>query len=424
MKAKSQILKYLGPGILFASTAIGVSHLVQSTMAGAMYGFALVWAIVAANLFKYPAFEFGSRYANSAGESIITGYRKLGKWMIWAYLFITLGSMFFVTSAVGAVTSGFLENLLGLPELLGENSQSITLISLFIFCMGILIAGKYSALDSLIKVIAVLLLISTVIAVLAALAQGPQRSISHTWKPEIPWSNGGFAFLIALMGWMPTAVDLSAWSSLWTIARIKQTGYKPKLKETLLDFNLGYIASFILAIAFVVLGSYMFFGTEKELPAAAASFANMVVNMYSSLIGDWAYIIIAIAAFSIIFGTCIAVFDGYSRALATTIQVIRGRNENESSPKHYSIVLILLTLGSLYIVFSFGKSMKGLINMATILSFVVAPIIAYANLILVTKHINEEDRPKKWLTILAWCGFSFLLIFSIIYLWALISGKM
>ncbi len=32
----------LGPGVIFASTAIGVSHLVQSTRAGADYGFGLL----------------------------------------------------------------------------------------------------------------------------------------------------------------------------------------------------------------------------------------------------------------------------------------------------------------------------------------------------------------------------------------------
>ncbi len=56
-------LKSLGPGLLWAGAAIGVSHLVQSTRAGANYGFALVWALLLANLFKYPAFEFGPRYA-------------------------------------------------------------------------------------------------------------------------------------------------------------------------------------------------------------------------------------------------------------------------------------------------------------------------------------------------------------------------
>ena len=47
-------LKSLGPGLLWAGAAIGVSHLDQSTIAGANYGFALVWAVLLANLFKYP----------------------------------------------------------------------------------------------------------------------------------------------------------------------------------------------------------------------------------------------------------------------------------------------------------------------------------------------------------------------------------
>ena len=47
-------LKKLGPGILFAGAAIGVSHLVQSTKAGADFGFGLVWALLLVNLFKFP----------------------------------------------------------------------------------------------------------------------------------------------------------------------------------------------------------------------------------------------------------------------------------------------------------------------------------------------------------------------------------
>ena len=39
-------LKRLGPGLLFAGAAIGVSHLVQSTRAGADFGFGLLWALL------------------------------------------------------------------------------------------------------------------------------------------------------------------------------------------------------------------------------------------------------------------------------------------------------------------------------------------------------------------------------------------
>ena len=51
--------------------AIGVSHLVQSTRAGAGYGFDLLWAVVLVMLFKYPFYEFAHRYTVATGESLL-----------------------------------------------------------------------------------------------------------------------------------------------------------------------------------------------------------------------------------------------------------------------------------------------------------------------------------------------------------------
>ena len=133
--------KTLGPGILFASTAIGVSHLVQSTRAGAKYGFGLLIFIIIANLFKYPFFEFASRYSNVKKVSIIEGYKTLSIWILWSYLIITILSMFFITSAVGAVTAGFLQNLFNT-----ENLKIYNHIILFSICGSILIFGQYKSL--------------------------------------------------------------------------------------------------------------------------------------------------------------------------------------------------------------------------------------------------------------------------------------
>ena len=76
---------------MFASACIGASHLVQSTRAGALAGFGLLWAILAANAAKYPFFEFGSRYASASGQSLIEGFRTLGRGASWLYLGLTLG---------------------------------------------------------------------------------------------------------------------------------------------------------------------------------------------------------------------------------------------------------------------------------------------------------------------------------------------
>ncbi|XOV67072.1 MAG: NRAMP family divalent metal transporter [Fluviicola sp.] len=414
----SNLLKTLGPGILFASTCIGVSHLVQSTRAGASFGFALVPFVIAANIFKYPFFEFGSRYANATGESIIDGYKRLGKWMLWTYLLITIGSMFFVSAAVGAVTSGFMQNLFGLSEY----GMGVTVV-LFVGCAAILMLGKYGILDSLVKIIGAVLLLSTLLAFVLALLKGPVAK-DVVEQPDV-WSDASIPFIIALMGWMPTAVDLSAWNSLWTVERMEQTGYKPTLKETLLDFNFGYIVSALLSLCFLTLGAYMLFGTGNPLPEGTAPFASSVIGMFTEFIGDWSYIIIAAASFSIMFGTAIAVFDGYGRSLSRAWALIKSEDVGKkvkSSSSIYTWGIAVVVTGSFTIVYFLSKNLKDLVDIATILSFIIAPLIAIVNYKLVTGAlIPASFHPKPWLKILSWLGIIFLSGFAVYYLWLLIS---
>jgi len=54
-----------------ASAAIGGSHLVASTQAGALYGWQLALIIVLTNLFKYPFFRFSAHYTLDSGKSLI-----------------------------------------------------------------------------------------------------------------------------------------------------------------------------------------------------------------------------------------------------------------------------------------------------------------------------------------------------------------
>lgn len=71
--------RIFGPGILMATAAIGGSHLISSTQAGALYGWQLAIMIILANVFKYPFFRFGTDYVYDTGESLIAGYAKRSK---------------------------------------------------------------------------------------------------------------------------------------------------------------------------------------------------------------------------------------------------------------------------------------------------------------------------------------------------------
>ena len=410
----SQFSKTAGPGILFASAAIGVSHLIQSTRAGADFGLWMLIFVIAVSLLKYPFFEYGSRYANATQTSIIDGYKKLGKPILWMYFIITIASMFFITGAVGFVTAGFLENLLGL-NLLGQ----WTIVFLFGICVIILVIGKYKILDSLIKLIVIVLLVSTVCAFMLVLIKGPVEPVND-FVPKELWTSGGILFLLALMGWMPTPVDLSSWNSLWTLERMKQTNYRPKLKETLFEFRLAYLITTVLAVMFVTLGSFIFFGSGEDLPNNNADFANKVVTMYTQTIGQWSYLIIAASAFAIMFGTIIAVFDGYSRSLQRTVELIFTKKQEIIRTKlrsFYILFLLALFSGALIVVFQFAGNLIQLVDFATVLSFLIAPAIAIVNFRLVTgKFLDKNFQPSIWLKILSIAGIIFLSGFAIYFL--------
>lgn len=410
----SRFSKTAGPGILFASTAIGVSHLVQSTRAGADFGLMILGFVILVTLLKYPFFEYGSRYANSTQTSIIDGYKKLGKPALWLYFLLTIASMFFVTGAVGFVAAGFFENLFGI-DFLGE----WTMVILLAICVSILAIGKYNILDSLIKIIVIVLVVSTVSAFLFALYNGPIEPVEGFIPKEL-WNASGIFFLLALMGWMPTAVDLSSWNSLWTLERMKQTKYIPKLKETLFEFRLTYFITGILAVMFVTLGSFIFYGSGEDLPNNNSLFANKVVTLYTQTIGDWSYIIIAASAFTVMFGTIIAVLDGYSRSLQRTVELIFTKKEQKINTKFrplYVIFLLVISIGALVIIFQFENNLKELVDFATVLSFLIAPVIAIFNFRLVTgKFLNKDSQPSMLLKILSFAGIIFLSGFAIFFI--------
>ena len=76
LRQKTLDLKMLGPGLLFAATSVGASHLVQSTRAGALYGLSLLGLILLANAVKYPTFRFANDYLATVNTSV-----NLWKWI-------------------------------------------------------------------------------------------------------------------------------------------------------------------------------------------------------------------------------------------------------------------------------------------------------------------------------------------------------
>ena len=414
-KSKTSILRSIGPGLLLAGAAIGVSHLVQATRAGADYGFLLLWVLVLACATKYPFMEFGPRYAAATGEHLISGYRKLGKWPYYIFIFITVGSMFIIQAAVTIVTAGLAERLFDL----GWNNFLWSFVIIAI-CIALLLIGRYPALDKTMKVIVSVLGLLTLSAVCIAFGDGRVENVIHTSAPEI-WTKAGIAFIISFMGWMPIPLDASVWHSIWTKEKALTNNRKTTIKEAFTDFNIGYLSAAIIGLLFFLMGALIMFGSGISFSGNAVEFSGQLINLYGKTLGDWSKPLISIAAFVAMFSTTLAVTDAFPRVIAEVFEEDRSEKDPRTKWKNYRITVFLIPLLSLLILYFFTASFTSLIDFATALSFLSAPILAWFNYKLVTSDLMPaKERPGRNYRLYSLFCLVVLILFNIIYLYTLV----
>ncbi len=407
-----------GPGLIFAGASIGVSHLVQSTRAGALFGFGLLWAVLVANLFKYPALEFGPRYATATGESLIEGYRRVGLWALILFLILTFATMFTIQAGVTLVTGSLATIAFGEINLPFFAAPAVAWSVILMLVMAVLlVAGRYPLLDLLVKIIVVVLTVSTVAAVVLMLVAG-ERTVAEDFTPTPMWDAAAIIFLVALIGWMPTTVDLSVWNSLWRQERTKQTAHRPTMWENQVDFNTGYIVTVLLAVVFLALGALVMYGTGESFEQGSVPFARQFLNLYATSLGEWSRPLVLAAAVTAMFSTSLACLDAFPRLLSRSTAVLFLGGAGDPRERFwYRSWLVVVFVGAVIVMQFFAATLTGLIDLAATLSFLVAPVFAWLNHLVVTsRHMPAEARPKPWLRVLSILGIIYLAVFAAGYI--------
>jgi len=405
---KTKWYKKLGPGLLFAGAAIGVSHLVQSTRAGADFGYGLIWALVLIHIVKYPFFQFGPRYATATGESLLDGYKRLGKGVLMAYFVLNLATMFTIQAAVTIVTAGLAANLFGL-----STNPVIWSIIITSCCFLLLIIGRYRLLDNIMKFIIITLTISTVIALIFAVFN---TNANYNFTQVFPEGSVEIGFLIAFLGWMPAPLDVSIWQSLWAIEKQKDKKIEFTPKQAIFDFNIGFGGTLLLGICFVSLGAIVMFNSGESFSGSAIEFSQQLISLYTNSLGKEVSFFIAAAAFTTMFSTTITTLDASPRAMTKTFDLLTSKSYKNA----YWFWITFLAVGTIVILLFFMSEMGVLIKIATVLSFLTAPFFAIINFILISgKHTPQKWRPALPLKLLSYVGILFLIAFSCWFLYSL-----
>ncbi len=403
------LLKLLGPGVLMATAAVGGSHLVASTQAGAKFGWQLALLILVVNLLKYPFFRAGVSYTISTKQTLQQGYLGMGR----RYLAIALGLNTIASVVNAAALLLFAASLLSyfIPFDIAITLSASVVLALILI---ILLAGHFEGLDNIAKGIMGVLVVATVAVFVVALSNY-SASPAPAVAPPSPWTLATLGFLVVTMGWMPAPIEISSITSLWLKRQCKGQAVTPK--SALFDFNLGYAVTVLLALLFLGLGALILYGSGTELSTSGIGFSHQLISMYSSTIGQWAHWLIALVAFLCIFGSALTVYDGYARVVAEAIALLFKKDKNARNTL-VTPVLLFMAVASFIIVLFFKSALFAMLSFAMTLAFVTTTMFAWLNHKLVAQtKLHQDAAPNVVVKLLSYLGLIYLFGFLLVFIW-------
>jgi Mn2+/Fe2+ NRAMP family transporter len=401
----SRFFARLGPGMMVAAVGVGVSHLVQSTRAGADFGLSLIWLVILIVLLKYPAFRFAVDYASATGRSLVTGYSKISKvaltWLGLAFIV----DMFIAPAAVALVTAGLIISVFDIPY----NAPTVA-VGLMIVSALILLNGHYMKAEKIVKVMVIAFSILTVMAVAASLPL--LGSDDRPMFAALNFDRSMLLFIIAVTGWMPMPLSGAIFQSKWICEKRRAVGVENfDYRQALTDLKVGYGLTLVLAICFVVMGTAVLFETDRVAPQNPGAFATELLSIFTTVFGNWMYPLISLAALAVMWSTLVALMDAGPRVVDRLLSF--ANKVPDDTPDRYTLFLAVQVAGVTAIVLFLMGGFVAFIDFATSMGFLAAPAIAYYNYRAVTSpEIAAEFRPNatmvawSWISVVSLAGFA------------------
>ncbi|MBM62394.1 MAG: hypothetical protein CL484_05540 [Acidobacteria bacterium] len=473
------LFRHFGPGLILMMTGIGTSHLVTAPAAGGRFEFALLWCIPVAYIFKYYGFEMAFRFTNATGRSMLDAYTTApGKWPVWYVLVTTLiqcalGQAGRLAAAAAVLFYVFSEFLgLGLPPWVYG-------LGMGVLSVGIILYGRYAAVELATKILAGVLFVSTVGVYLFEPA--PLSAMGYFFTVEVP--GGSWLIIAAFLGLLPTGMDVSLQASEWGKAkrvgmgRIREQLERDGLAKVfdpftssrkedlavdvsslpghaqeycrrwfrigLLDFSLGHVVSFVLATIFLLLAAVWLYPSE----VAGNAVIGEIARIFTDSVGPSMMLIFLLGALAATFSTAFNYFDGWPRVVAACCRnlfrvtaELPGVAVDRLTEAHRSVWTSEYNIYRLTMFYSLIAAvliMAGLprpvflVLVSSALAFFIAPVIFFLNVYYCVTVIPKTDKvfyPSKpviwfsWFSLVVFTGLTIVIIMARVFGITLFGG--
>lgn len=422
----------MGPGIAAAMTGIGASHIMHGPTAGAQYGYQLLWIIPFAYLIKYCCFEFAHRYTMVKGESVLEAYGRIGNWPFWYLGFQSLAN-----------TIGIAGRALGCGAMLWAAFPFMPIevwsAAILFISVGILWAGHYTAVETVVKLAIVIFAASTFVAF--ALQAPPVGDYITSLAPALAPA-GAMMLFGSMFGYFPTTTEVSVMQSNWAVSkgsgmvRVRQLeaqGYKVEMAPNYMknsltlfrrDMNISYVISMITGMIFLIIGAAVL--NPMGLVPAGSEMGMTIARIYTDTFGAWIFPLIIAGGVAALFSTVFTYFDGQAKVFEEcTARLFRKWDAEKPRENLYKGFQILMLVMGAAIIFGLPKPIL-VVQVASVLALLFSPVIYWLNIKAVKANFTSaEERqflPGPAMMGLAWFGTVSLAVLSLYVLSMTVFG--
>jgi Mn2+/Fe2+ NRAMP family transporter len=397
--------RIVGPGLVVAATGVGAADLVATLVAGAKFGYTLLWVAVLGAVIKVVLVEGAGRYSLATGRTIFEGWRSLGRWTTWYFApYIVIWGLVYGATAMSS-------SALPVVALFPDLSLRWTAIVLGLVGLTLVWLGTYVTFE---KVMAACVAVMFVCVVGAAVLTTPNLGeVLLGLRPIFP--DDSVVNVLAIAGGVGGTITLAAYG-YW----LREKGWHTPafMRVMRLDNGVAYAVTGVFVVSMLVVGAELYYsaGIAAETgDQALVQLADVLDDRYGEVFGK----VFLVGFFASSFSSLIGVWSGVSLMFADYVGNLRGlpsgHPDTRTGGKYFRAYMLWLTFPPMLLLLL--DQPVGLILAYGTLGALFMPFLAVTLLVLLNRRregaLPHTEVPERWRN--GWLSNAFMLLCAVLF---------
>ena len=390
-------LASIGPGFVYLLTILGAGDIDSNATAGASYGYQLIWALGLTLIFRFIWVNISARYVLVTGESLLTGYGRLGSWFPLFFLCTLIPIRHMANLYAILIIGTSADMLFPLPT-----QYSVPIWGILFAFLGFSLTfwGGYSGVEFACKVMVGLLGGALLIA--AALSNpDPAAILSGMFMPVVPESDGLYSAVLLVMALIGT--EVGSHTNLSYAYFMHEKGWRDisYLKQQRFDLLAGIVAMFIMGMLLQIAAAGVIHPLGIDVQGA-----DDISQVFSETLGVVGRIVFGLGLWAAAFSTFVCgntggclIFTDICRTFVPRLNSVDTQKDSYRAVKDplFRGSLIFWSFSPLYILFS-GVRPVGLVLIVNSFYVFLIPMLVVALLIITNNAKLMGKYKNSWIT--------------------------